>query len=59
MGLDPEDTAPQPRVRGARDLEVRDRRLISVRGEVVKLTDKEQRHVRTALRFLRYRVGGW
>jgi transcriptional regulator with XRE-family HTH domain len=25
----------------------------------VRLTDKEQRHVRTALRFLRYRVGGW
>ena len=25
----------------------------------MKLTDKEQRHVRTALRFLRYRVGGW
>jgi transcriptional regulator with XRE-family HTH domain len=25
----------------------------------VKLTDKEQRHVRIALRFLRYRVGGW
>lgn len=23
------------------------------------LTDKEQRHVRTALRFLRLRVGGW
>jgi transcriptional regulator with XRE-family HTH domain len=25
----------------------------------VRLTDKEQRHVRTALRFLRHRVGGW
>jgi transcriptional regulator with XRE-family HTH domain len=25
----------------------------------VRLDDKEQRHVRTALRFLRYRVGGW
>ncbi|HWO25261.1 MAG TPA: helix-turn-helix transcriptional regulator [Kofleriaceae bacterium] len=25
----------------------------------MKLTDKEQRHVRIALRFLRYRVGGW
>jgi transcriptional regulator with XRE-family HTH domain len=25
----------------------------------VKLTDKEQRHVRTALRFLRFKVGGW
>jgi plasmid maintenance system antidote protein VapI len=25
----------------------------------VRLTDKEQRYVRTALRFLRYRVGGW
>jgi transcriptional regulator with XRE-family HTH domain len=25
----------------------------------VRLTDKEQRHVRTAIRFLRYRVGGW
>lgn len=24
-----------------------------------RLTDKEQRHVRTAIRFLRYRVGGW
>ena len=28
-------------------------------GDAVRLTDKEQRHVRTALRFLRYRVGGW
>lgn len=28
-------------------------------GDAVKLTDKEQRHVRTALRFLRNRVGGW
>jgi hypothetical protein len=25
----------------------------------VKLTDKEQRHVRTAIRFLRFRIGGW
>jgi len=25
----------------------------------VKLTDKEQRHVRLALRFLRHRVAGW
>jgi hypothetical protein len=25
----------------------------------VRLTDKEQRHVRTAIRFLRHRVGGW
>jgi len=25
----------------------------------VRLTDKEQQHVRLALRFLRYRVGGW
>ena len=25
----------------------------------MKLTAKEQRHVRTALRFLHYRVGGW
>jgi len=25
----------------------------------VKLTDKEQRHVRTAIRFLRFKVGGW
>jgi hypothetical protein len=25
----------------------------------VRLTDKEQRHVRTAIRFRRYRVGGW
>lgn len=25
----------------------------------MKLTDKEQRHVRTALRFLRFKVGGW
>lgn len=25
----------------------------------MKLTDKEQRHVRTAIRFLRYKVGGW
>jgi len=25
----------------------------------VKLDGKEQRHVRTALRFLRYKVGGW
>lgn len=25
----------------------------------MKLTDKEQRHVRTALRFLRLRVGAW
>lgn len=25
----------------------------------MRLTDKEQRHVRTALRFLRHRVGGW
>ena len=25
----------------------------------MKLTDKEQRHVRTAIRFLRFRVGGW
>ena len=25
----------------------------------MRLTDKEQRHVRTAIRFLRYRVGGW
>ena len=28
-------------------------------GEAVKLTDKEQRHVRTAIRFLRFKVGGW
>ena len=28
-------------------------------SEAVTLTDKEQRHVRTALRFLRFRVGGW
>ena len=25
----------------------------------MKLTDKEQRHVRTAIRFLRFKVGGW
>lgn len=25
----------------------------------MKLTDREQRHVRTALRFLRFKVGGW
>ena len=25
----------------------------------MRLTDKEQQHVRLALRFLRYRVGGW
>ena len=25
----------------------------------MKLTDKEQRHVRTVLRFLRFKVGGW
>jgi transcriptional regulator with XRE-family HTH domain len=25
----------------------------------VKLDGKEQKHVRTALRFLRYKVGGW
>jgi len=25
----------------------------------VRLTDREQRHVRTAIRFLRFRVGGW
>jgi hypothetical protein len=25
----------------------------------VKLTDREQRHVRTALRYMRSRVGGW
>lgn len=25
----------------------------------MRLTDREQRHVRTALRFLRFRVGGW
>ncbi len=25
----------------------------------MKLTDKEQRHVRTAIRFLRHKVGGW
>jgi hypothetical protein len=25
----------------------------------VRLTDKEQRHVRIAIRFLRFRVGGW
>ncbi len=25
----------------------------------MKLTPKEQRHVRTALRFLHYKVGGW
>ena len=25
----------------------------------MRLTDREQRHVRTAIRFLRYRVGGW
>ena len=25
----------------------------------MRLTDKEQRHVRTALRFLRHRVGSW
>jgi hypothetical protein len=25
----------------------------------VRLTDQEQRHVRTALRFLRHKVGGW
>ena len=25
----------------------------------MKLTDREQRHVRTALRFLRHKVGGW
>ena len=25
----------------------------------MRLTDREQRHVRTALRFLRLRVGGW
>jgi len=25
----------------------------------VKLTEKEQRHVRTAIRFLRFKVGGW
>jgi hypothetical protein len=25
----------------------------------VRLTDREQRYVRTALRFLRHRVGGW
>lgn len=25
----------------------------------MRLTDKEQRHVRTAIRFLRFKVGGW
>lgn len=25
----------------------------------MKLTPKEQRHVRTAIRFVRYKVGGW
>ena len=25
----------------------------------MKLTDKDQRHVRTAIRFLRFKVGGW
>lgn len=25
----------------------------------MRLTDKEQRHVRTAIRFLRIKVGGW
>ena len=25
----------------------------------MKLTPKEQRHVRTAIRFLRFKVGGW
>jgi transcriptional regulator with XRE-family HTH domain len=25
----------------------------------VKLTGSEQRHVRTAIRFMRYKVGGW
>jgi ribosomal protein L12E/L44/L45/RPP1/RPP2 len=25
----------------------------------VKLSDKEQRHVRTAIRFLRFKIGGW
>ena len=25
----------------------------------MKLTDKEQRHVRTSIRFLRFKVGGW
>lgn len=25
----------------------------------MKLTDREQRHVRTAIRFLRFKVGGW
>ena len=25
----------------------------------MKLTDGEQRHVRTAIRFLRFKVGGW
>jgi hypothetical protein len=28
-------------------------------GDAVRLTDREQWHVRTAIRFLRYRVGGW
>lgn len=25
----------------------------------MRLTDREQRHVRTAIRFLRFKVGGW
>lgn len=52
----------QPDVHRARDRGVRNRdrpRGQAHGGEAVKLTEKEQRHVRTAIRFLRFKVGGW
>lgn len=38
---------------------VHDTARVLAPGDAVRLTDKEQRHVRTAIRFLRFRVGGW